>query len=94
MTFTQIMAIWTPGISMQDHLKVVQTQNKHTNGRTDATKRIISLLRYAGSEITGFPRHPKMVLEIQNLGLGFRLETLGKFDEHRHVLYCTFSETL
>ena len=35
--------------------------------------------------VSGFPRHPKMVLEIQNFGLGL-LETLGKCYEHRHVV--------
>ncbi len=40
-----------------------------------------------GCEITGFPRHLKIVLETQNLGLGLRLETLGKWYEHRHVVY-------
>ena len=37
--------------------------------------------------VSGFPRHPKIVLETQNLGLGFRLETLGKWYEHRHAVY-------
>ena len=38
MTFTQIIAIWTPGISMQDHLKGVRYSKawKMANFPTDA----------------------------------------------------------
>ncbi len=52
--------------------------------RATLCKKFILKKDDAGSEITGFPGFrdtQKKVVETQKLGLGFRLETLGKWYE-------------